>query len=339
MNESPAPILHKKTGFYPIVLLLGCICTASVPLWFRFSHVGEATAGIWRMMFALPFIFLWMYFEPKKNAQQGETSVMTGQAYGLLAFAGFIFAFDILLFNSALSYASVTNVAILAGLSPFVMIFKAVVFERLRLTSWMVLALGIAFFGVVLLVLGAGAPKASNVAILEETNVFKEFFGSVLALGSSISFGLYLLCLRQVRRYHVPAARVVGVSVIFAALGSFFLALILGETLLPQSTQSWLSLIGLGVIGHFFGHGLMTLSFRHVSAVLASASVFLLPGFSALLAWIFLKENVTWIQLLGAAMVLSSLMYLSPQTEATDEKEISPVDPQILEPELSVAKR
>ncbi len=322
MNESRTVFPRKKIGFYPLILLLGCMCAASVPLWFRFSHVGEATAGIWRMIFALPFLFIWMYLEPKKNLQQRGGSVMTGQAYGLLAFAGFIFAFDILLFNSALTYVSVTNVAILAGLSPFLMIFKAVVFERLHLTSWMVLALGVAFLGVILLLLGAGAPKASHTELLQETNAFNEFFGSALALGSSISFGLYLLCLRQVRRYNVSAARVVGVSVMFAALGSLLLALILGETLVPQGTESWLSLIGLGVIGHFLGHGLMTVSFRHVSAVLASASVFLLPGFSALLAWIFLKESVTWLQLLGAILVLSSLMYLSPQTEVMDDKKI-----------------
>jgi len=260
-----------------------------------------------------------MYFEPKQDAQQSVRSLMTGQAYALLAFAGSIFAFDILLFNSALSYAPVTNVAILAGLSPFVMIFKAVFFERLRLTPLILLALGAAFFGVVLLTIGAIEPEASGDVVIKNKDVFKEIWGSILAFGSSISFGLYLLCLRHVRHYHVPTGRVVGISVIFAACGCFVLALISGETLVPQSTESWLSLMGLGVIGHVFGHGLMTVSFRHVPTVLASVSIFLLPGFSAFLAWIFLKESVTWLQLIGGVIVLSSLMYVSAQTHVMDK--------------------
>ncbi len=315
MNETLASTLPKKTGLYFTVLILGCICTASVPLWVRFAEVGPATAGVWRMAFALPFLLLWMYFEPQQKSDQVSSPEEKRKVYGLLAFAGTIFALDILLFNSALIYAPVTNVAILGGLAPFVILGKAVFFERLRLTPFMILALLVAFIGVVVLTLGASDTKDTAVALTQKKGTFSEILGSLFALGSSISYGFYLLSLRQVRHYHVPTGRVVGISVMFAAVGCLIISQIGGEVLLPQSTQSWLSLLGLGVVGHVLGHGLMTVSFRHVPAVLASSSIFLLPGFSTCFAWLLLGENVTWLQLFGGVLILSGVAYISPRSE------------------------
>jgi drug/metabolite transporter (DMT)-like permease len=313
MTESLASPFSKKTGLYFAILLLGCLCTASVPLWVRLAHVGPATAGVWRMAFALPFFLLWMYVEPKELSSTPPSALRT---YGLLAFAGGTFALDILLFNSALVYAPVTNVSILGGLAPFVIIFKAMLFERLRVTKFMTGALVIAFIGVVLLTLGAASTPATPTAVAER-GVFLEIIGSVLALASSLSYGLYLLCLRQARNAHVSTGRVVGISVIFSALGCLIISFLGGENLIPQTTASWLNLVGLGVIGHVLGHGLMTVSLRHVPAILASSSIFLLPAFSTFLAWVFLGESITWLQLFGGGLVLSALLYLSPRQENT----------------------
>jgi drug/metabolite transporter (DMT)-like permease len=320
MDSSKRSILGSA-GFYFALLIIGCACTGSVPLWVRLADVGSATAGVWRMVFALPFLLLWMYFEPNKGTEENPITEVTRPVYGLLAFAGGIFALDILLFNSALSYVPVTNVAILAGLSPFVILGKAVIFEKLRLTPSMIAALIVAFMGVVLLTLAPSSVEAPLSNALSQGSFWYELLGSILALGSSISFGLYLLCLRQVRHYHVPPGRIVGISVIFAAIGCLILALLFGENLWPKSLKSWLSLVGLGAVGHFLGHGLMTIAFRHVPAVVASSSIFLLPGFSALLAWIFLNESVSVIQILGGALVLSALLYLSPRKETSSSVE------------------
>ena len=74
----------------------------------------------------------------------------------------------------------------------------------------------------------------------------------------------------------------------------------------PQ-LNGWLVLLGLALVSHFAGQGLIAYAFGHLPASLTSLNLLLQPVFAAVLAWALLGQALGSHQLLGAAIVLGAL--------------------------------
>ena len=106
-----------------------------------------------------------------------------------------------------------------------------------------------------------------------------------------------------------PPQEIMAWSGLFAAPMMLAVALASGEILLTPNLNGWLVLLGLALVSHFAGQGLIAYAFGHLPASLTSLNLLLQPVFAAALGWVLLGQALGRQQLLGAAIVLGALFF------------------------------
>ena len=106
----------------------------------------------------------------------------------------------------------------------------------------------------------------------------------------------------------------VGCTVVLLAV-----TLISGEKFFPESPGGWLLLLGLALISHVGGQGLITYALAHLPAAFSSVTLLLQPVFAALLAWMLLSEALGLGQALGGLLVLWGI-FLARRSAAISTK-------------------
>ncbi|HEY8265665.1 MAG TPA: DMT family transporter, partial [Steroidobacteraceae bacterium] len=84
-------------------------------------------------------------------------------------------------------------------------------------------------------------------------------------------------------------------------------ALASGETLLPATAFGWWILIGLALVSHAAGQGLIAYALAHLPAAFSSVSLLFQPVMAALFAWVLLSEALVPLQIAGGLVVLAGI--------------------------------
>ena len=273
-------------GFSPVL--------AAFALKPEYGGFGPAAIGFYRVFFALPFMWMVLLAVPGKT--DAKTTKHTRRPTGLLALAGFFFAVDLVLWHWSIKYTTVANATLLANLAPlWVTLWAGHLFGE-RIAPRFFIALGLAFGGAVVL-MGASFQLDPE-----------RLFGDALSLLTAIAYGSYMLVVKKLRET-CPPQEIMAWSGLFAAPMMLAVALASGEILLTPNLNGWLVLLGLALVSHFAGQGLIAYAFGHLPASLTSLNLLLQPVFAAALGWVLLGQALGGQQLLGAAIVLGALFF------------------------------
>ncbi|MEE2948055.1 MAG: DMT family transporter [Verrucomicrobiota bacterium] len=285
---------HRTTP--TIALVCGALAIGFAPVFAAFAlkpeygGFGPAAIGFYRVFFALPFLWLLLLSTPNKAEQPKRTCRPTG----MLALAGFFFAVDLVSWHWSINYTTVANATLLANFAPlWVMLWAGRLFGE-RITPRFLGALGLAFVGAAVLM---------NASFRLST---MQLFGDALSLLTAISYGSYMLTVKKLREICSPQ-EIMAWSGLFAVPLMLATALASGETMGTTQLNGWLVLLGLALISHFAGQGLIAYAFGHLPAALTSLNLLLQPVFAAALGWVLLDQVLGEQQLLGAAIVLGAL--------------------------------
>ncbi len=269
-------------GFAPVF--------AALALKPEYGSFGPAAIGFYRVFFALPFLWVVLLATPGK----AEKSARTRHPTGLLGLAGFFFAIDLVSWHWSIKYTTVANATLLANFAPlWVMLWAGRLFGE-RITPRFLGALGLAF-------VGAAVLMSASFQFDPE-----RLFGDALSLVTAIAYGSYMLTVKKLRETCSPQ-EIMAWSGLFAVPLMFAAALASGETMMTTQLNGWLVLLGLALISHLAGQGLIAYAFGHLPAALTSLNLLLQPVFAAALGWVLLDEALGGQQLLGAAIVLGAL--------------------------------
>jgi drug/metabolite transporter (DMT)-like permease len=219
-----------------------------------------------------------------------------GEGLRLVLLGGLGYAAESALFFFALRYGTAAAITLLFFTYP---VWVAILSAALGMGvpgRLVIVALGMTLAGAALVVASAGG--------LDITMA-----GVILALGSSVTFSLYLVgAERSVRATSSPAAAMwVSLS---AAAGLALLAMVTGEARLPAGAAEWIPVAGMGIFtsGAFF---CLFAGLRRIGAVRTSIVASLEPVATALLALVFLGEA------LGAGVVGGGLLILAGAVTAS----------------------
>lgn len=165
---------------------------------------------------------------------------------------------------------------------------------RERLSRLMLLALGTALAGTVMLVwVGPerGAPSQT--------------IGVLLALGSALGYTIVALCSRALAgRYHPLQPITVG----FVAGALMLLPFALATGLaVHYSPAGWALLLHLGLVPTALAYVLFVAGIRHTTATVASIATLIEPLTSTGLAWLLFGERLGPLGLLGALLLLGAI--------------------------------
>jgi drug/metabolite transporter (DMT)-like permease len=280
-----------------LVLMTGATCIGFSGIFVRFADVGPAAAGFWRMAFALPVLAAWMALEDRRD---GANGVKPG-AMLPIALAGLAFGVDVVLFNASLGFTSIANASLLGNLSPVGVILGGwLVFHETptrRILGALLLAIGGAGLLVLPKLSGGTTPLSASGGL----------FGDGLAIGAAFSYAAYILAVRRARNL-ADSGRIGLISSAICAVFCLAAALMLGETILPQSLTGWFAVAALGLISHAMGQGLITLALGHYGANAASLVMVWPALVSVLAAWAIFAEQPSPVQAFGGIAILAAVL-------------------------------
>lgn len=271
----------------PLIILIACaVVLGLAPILVRLTETGPAAAGFWRLLFALPLLWL-------LTARAGGGGV--GRPSKWMIVAGLFFVLDLSVWHYSIVMTSVANATVLCNLTPVVVTLFAWIFFKETPRRLFLLALGLALSGAWMMAAGSSGLQGTSPRL-----------GDLFALSVSLWYGGYFLAVKAAR----ATAGALRIMLWSTAVGCPLLLLVslgLGETLAPASLAGWAACAGLGVM-HVAGQGGIAWALGRLPAAVTAVVVLIQPVVAAGLGWLVFGESVTPVQALGGAIVLTGVV-------------------------------
>jgi drug/metabolite transporter (DMT)-like permease len=270
-------------------LLLGATCIALSPIFVRLSEAGPTATAFWRVALAVPVLWLLCFMKESPREEDRKAP------WSLLLAAGVAFAGDLGFWHASIQLTSVANSTLLANLASLFVTLAAWVFLRERPSRLFLAGLGLALFGVTLLV--RSSLQFSSTALA----------GDALGVVTAMFYAGYILAVKGLRDRGETALRLMAVTSTITAILLLPVALATGEQFFPASPGGWLILLGLALVSHAAGQGLIAYALAHLPAAFSSVGLLLQPVVAALFAWLLLAEPLAALQVAGGLVVLAGI--------------------------------
>lgn len=298
-----ASITHNRSasvrsGYW--IALIGTVIWSSAGVFVRYLTTTYAmpplVLAFWRdLMVAMSIAVALVIFKPAQLLPGKQVRFLLG--YGLL----------LALFNGLWTFSVSFNGAAAATVMAYCSAaFTAVLGWRLfneRLDWVKMVAVILSLVGCAL-VAGAHDPAAWR------TNAF----GVITGLSSGFCFALYSLMGREAAHRSLPPWTTMLYSFGFAAMFLLILVLVVPSAgnlfHLGGATIGWLALFVLAAGPSVGGYGLYMVSLTRLPASVANLIATLEPAFTAVLAFMFLGEKLTAVQLIGGLVIIAGVAAL-----------------------------
>ncbi|MEA3191796.1 MAG: hypothetical protein QOD26_129 [Betaproteobacteria bacterium] len=266
-------------------LLVGAVFIALSPIFVRLSEAGPTATAFWRVALALPV--LWVLVLAFRQPLKGPKLLFLA--------AGVAFAGDLAFWHTSIKLTSVANSTLLANLASIFVTLAAWLLFRQRPRPLFLAALALALVGVALLV--HTSLEFSRTALL----------GDALGVVTAMFYAWYILAVKGLRDRGAATLQVMALTSTLTALLLLPVALASGEQMLPASAYGWWILIGLALISHAAGQGLIAYALAHLPAPFSSVGLLLQPVVAAFFAWMLLSEPLVALQIAGGLVVLVAI--------------------------------
>ena len=270
-------------------LLLGATCIALSPIFVRVSEAGPTATAFWRVALAVPALWFFYLIKTKQRTRR-----YSGK-WPLLLAAGFAFAGDLAFWHKSIQFTSVANSTLLANLASIFVTLAAWIFLRQRPSGLFLAGLGAALAGVAMLV--KTSLEFSPTGLL----------GDALGVVTAMFYAAYILSVKGLRDRGATTLYLMAVTSTITALLLLPVALASGEPMLPRSATGWGVLLGLALVSHAAGQGLIAYALAHLPAAFSSVGLLLQPVVAAAFAWVLLSEPLVALQIAGGLVVLAAI--------------------------------
>jgi len=282
--------IQRRPHFALPLLVLGGIAIGFSPIFVRLSELGPIATGFYRLLLALPLLWLWMHWEGRVAAS--DAAAINWPAFVL---PGILFAGDIFFWHWSITYTTVANATLFANFAPVVVAFGAWLYLGEHVSLRFLVGVALAMSGAALLVNASAALGSRHV------------LGDMLGLVTACFFGSYVVIVARLRgRY--TAATIMFYSSAVTCFALLVATLVSGESLLPGSASGWAFLFALAWISHAVGQGLIAYALGHLTASFSALVILIEPLTAAILGWLWLAEALGTRQAIGGAIMLVGIM-------------------------------
>lgn len=205
----------------------------------------------------------------------------------------------------ALQYTTASQAGMITSMMPLMTAIAAGIILKEIITKKLILGSSLAVIGAIWLSLEANVEANASNPLLGN---FLEFLAMICGAGYAISI-----------RYLSEKFSAIFLTAIQAFIGAiFFLPFAIWEYFyVPMNItlEASLSILYLGVIVTLGGYGLFNYALSRVEASKASVYINLIPVFAVVLAYIFLGERLSFIQLIASSLILLGVFISQMPTE------------------------
>lgn len=294
---APAALAHTRPPGRGLALALPAVIVGAVavgfsPVFVRLSELGPSATAFYRLLLALPALWLWMRIEARGLPPRDRPG---RREIALVVLAGLLFAGDLAFWHWSILLTSVANATLFANFAPIIVTFGAWALFRERITMPHLAGLGLALGGAVMLVGASAGLDMAHVA------------GDGLGLVTALFFGSYILVVKLLRRA-LPTAVLMFWSSVVTCLALLPVAWAFGESVVPPSLYAWAVLLALALVSQALGQGLIAYGLGHLPAGYSSIVILLEPVTAAVLGWALLGEALGPLQAAGGGAVLAGIV-------------------------------
>lgn len=268
-------------------LLVGAVLIGFAPIFVRLSDVGLTAIGFWRMALALPLLGILMLKET------GGIKIKPG--LGWLLLAGVFFCGDLVFWHQAIHMSSVANATLMTNLAPVFVTFTSFFLFGERFRAVFIAGIALAIAGAVVLM--SGSLQFGEQHLL----------GDLLAIVSAAFYAGYILGVSRARQRY-GAMEVMFWATLSSAVLLCIVGNVQGNNFWPHSMHGWWVLIGLALLSHVAGQGLIAWALAHLSAAFSAVGLLVQPVAAAAFAWLLLAESFGTRQAIGGAIVLAGIV-------------------------------
>ena len=202
--------------------------------------------------------------------------------------------------NMALRYSTASNVAILVGTTPLVTaILLACCYKEERMSRRQVVGSLIALLGMILVVL--------NGQLILHLNPL----GDALALGASLSWGIYSLCIKPLTKLYDSrfiTRKVFGYGLLTILPWFWFVEPLNADPALLSMPKVWLNLLYLGCVASLACYLVWNWVLPRLGVVKATNIIYTQSIYTMFFSWLILHERITWMAMLGTIVLISGMI-------------------------------
>lgn len=213
----------------------------------------------------------------------------------LISISGVFLALHFILWITSLEFTSVLISVVFVSTSPLWAALLERIFLRVYLARLVILGLGLAIAGGVIIGLSAG-----DGTLMLGSN---PLLGSLLALGGAVTVAIYLVIGRGIRP-KLPLVPYIWLVYGVAAIFALVVVLLARAPLGGYSTEGYLLLLAVALFPQLIGHSSFNYALKHLSATYIGVATQLEPVSSAILALIIFQEVPTEIQIAGSLLIV-----------------------------------
>lgn len=281
--------LRGRDDIHVIAAVMAVAAWGVGPVLNKAMEVDTPAIVFYRMIVGVPLmVFMARKFGTGINRRLLRISALPGILFSLSFITGF----------ASVKMTSIANATLVTNLQPVLVLLVApkLFGERLQKKQ---LGLGaISMAGVLIVVLAAASTSGAK------------WTGDVMAAVNVTIWTGYFLLAKQRRVEGVDSWSFLAGVFLWASVVVLPFGAIASNDLGAMTTKDWLCVVGMALGPGIIGHGLMTWSQSHVDVTLASILGLLSPVISTALAWVVFGESLTFLQIVGAAVVIWSLAAL-----------------------------
>lgn len=293
-----------------IVLVVGVLAISSSSILTRYTQ-GEGIPSLLisagRLVIAAALLTPFILSRYRDVLRQ-----LTKQDIGLALLSGVFLSLHFATWISSLEYTSVLLSTVLVTTSPIWVALLEFVVLRAVPSRWVVIGLGIAIVGGVVIALGSNTTDDS-------ARAYDHLRGIILALLGSVTVAVYLVVGRKLR---VKMPVMPYIWLVYGCSG-IMMTLVLFATNTPitgYSVQGYLWLFACAIVPQLIGHSALNYAVGYLSATLVGMITQLEPVGSAFLAFLLFSEVPAPLQLLGSAVILGGVMLANRPSSAQGGK-------------------
>jgi drug/metabolite transporter (DMT)-like permease len=267
-------------------LLFGNIVLAFGPWLVRLSDVGPVAVGFWRLILALPFLWLLARATGQPAHWPRRTLVL------IIAAAAFFYALDLAAWNASIRMTKLGNSTLFGNSGSFVFAIYGLFLAHRAPSLKQSGALLLAFAGAALLM--SGSYELSP----------KHFAGDMLALFAGLFYGGYLIFVERGRADLKPLPLLL-LSTLFSTPLLLAISGGLGETIWPHN---WAPLLIFALSSQVVGQGLLVYSIGTLPPLVVGLALLTQPAVSAAIGWIVYGETLSATDVVGAIAIAAALV-------------------------------
>lgn len=266
-------------------LLFGNVALAFGPWLVRLSDVGPVAVGFWRLLLALPF--LWVVSRIARQRPHWPKRSLTL----IIVVAAIFYALDLAAWNAGILMTKLGNATLFGNSGSFVFAIYGLWLVRSLPSAKQSVALILALGGAVLLMSSSYDLSPANLG------------GDMLTLAAGLLYGGYLIFVERARTQLQPLPLLL-LATVFAIPLLLGISAGFGERLWPSD---WTPLLILALSSQVIGQGLLVYSIGVFSPLVVGLALLTQPVTAALIGWFAYGETLSsadWLGAFGIALAL-----------------------------------